>query len=144
MRKTLILVPLLLTATPAAAQDMPMSMQLPRELTNPQAAMGLAMKFQAISNALMNVRVGEIGAALEGREATRHERNLTVRDVVHRSDPYFEQHVQQQVATVGPQVVRGMQAVNRALPQVIRDVDQAQRSVERAISNLPDPTYPQR
>jgi len=144
MRKILIFVPLLMCATPALAQDAPPAFQLPRELTDPQSAMKLAAKLQGISNALMNVRVGELGAALEGRQATARERNVTVRDLVHRQDPNFEQHMQQKVATVGPKVLQTMQTLNRTLPQVMHDVDDVQRSVERAVANLPDPTYPQR
>src|SRR5438270_4402365 len=144
MRKILIFVPLLMCATPALAQDAPPAFQLPRELTDAQSAMKLAAKLQGISNALMNVRVGELGAALEGREAAPRERNVTVRDLVHRQDPNFEQHMQQKVATVGPKVLQTMQTLNRTLPQVMHDVDDVQRSVERAVANLPDPTYPQR
>ena len=144
MRKILIFVPLLMCATPALAQDAPPAFQLPRELTDPQSAMKLAAKLQGISNALMNVRVGELGAALEGRQATRRERNVTVGDLVPRQDPNFEQHMQQKVATVGPKVLQTMQTLNRTLPQVMHDVDDVQRSVERAVANLPDPTYPQR
>jgi hypothetical protein len=140
MRKVLMFVPLLLSTTPAMAQEA----RLPPELTDPQSAMKFGFRLQALSDALLNVRVGDIGAALEGRPATARERNLTVRDVVHRNDPNFEQHMQQTVATVGPKVVRSMQAVNRAIPEVMRDVDDAQRSFDRAIANLPDPTYPRR
>jgi hypothetical protein len=132
MRKILILFPLLMTATPALAQEAPPAFQLPRELTDPQAQMKLA------------VRVGELGAALEGRQATRRERNVTVGDLVHRQDPNFEQHVQQKVATIGPKVLQTMQTVNRTLPQVMHDVEDVQRSVDRAVANLPDPTYPVR
>ena len=45
---------------------------------------------------------------------------------------------------MGPKIQRSMQALNRALPQVVRDVDDAKRSLKRAVSNLPDPNYPQR
>jgi hypothetical protein len=144
MRKILIFVPLLMCATPALAQDASPAFQLPRELTDPQSAMKLAAKLQGISNALMNVRVGELGAALEGRQATPRERNVTVGDLVHQKDPNFERHMQQKVATIGPKVLQTMQTLNKTLPQVMHDVDDVQRSVERAVANLPDPTYPQR
>lgn len=145
MRKTLILLPLLLSATPAFAQDAPPpAVQLPRELTDPQAAMKLAVKLQGLSNALMNVKVGELTSALNGREPTPRERNLTVRDLVHQHDPNFEMHVQQKVATVGPKVMHAMQTLQRTLPRVMHDVNDAQKSLDRALSNLPDPTYPQR
>ena len=144
MRKILILIPLLLTASPAFAQDAAPAIQLPRALTDPQSAMKLAAKLQALSNAVMRVRVGDLDAALNGREATPRERNLTVGDLVHRKDPNFERHMQEKVATVGPKVLRTMQTLQRTLPQVMRDVDDAQTSLDRAVANLPDPTYPPR
>ena len=68
MRKALIILPALLTASPAFAQEAPPGFQLPRELTDPEAQMRLAMKLQQMSNALLNVRVGEMRAAIEGRD----------------------------------------------------------------------------
>jgi hypothetical protein len=142
MRTTLIILPLLLLgASPAFAQPVP---QLPPELTDPAAAMKLARAMQAVSTALLNIRVGDMRAALEGRDATPAERNETVGDIVRRKDPDFDRHLQEQVATVGPKIQRSMRAINRALPEVVRDVDDAQRSLERAVSNLPDPNYPRR
>lgn len=142
MRLASTLAPLLLAASPAAAQDMPV--QLPRELTDPAAAQRLSYEMQALSNALLNVRIGEVRAAVEGREATPQERNMTIGDLARRKDPDFDRHLGQQVASIGPTVQRSMKAINRALPQVMRDVHDAQKSLERAVANLPDPTYPQR
>jgi hypothetical protein len=145
MRKKLILLPLLLvSASPALAQDDSSSFQLPRELTDPAAQMKLVGKLQALSSAVMNMRIGDVSAALEGREATPRERNMTVGDVVRRKDPNFDRDVAQAVATVGPKVQHTVQALNRTLPQVLRDVDRAQKSIERAVANLPDPNYPAR
>jgi hypothetical protein len=144
MRKSLIILPLLLCATPAFAQEPPSAIQLPPELTDPAAQMRLMMKLQGISNALLNIRVGDMRAALEGREATPAERNQTVGDIVRRKDPNFDRDVAREVATVGPKLQRSMRAINRALPELLRDVDDAQRSLDRAVSNLPDPNYPRR
>lgn len=144
MRKILILLPLLLSATPAFAQDGVRAIQLPPELTDPQSAMKLAAKLQALSNAVMHIRVGDVSAALDGREASPQERNTTIGDLVRRKDPNFDRQVQEKVASIGPKVMRGMLTVQRTLPQVMHDVDDAQKSLERAVSNLPDPTYPQR
>lgn len=144
MRKTLIILPLLLAASPALAQEPSPGIQLPRELTDPEAQMRLAAKLQSISSALLGIRVGELAAAVEGREATPAERNVTLGDMVRRKDPNFDRDVAREVATVGPKIQRSMQTVSRALPQVMRDVADAQRSIDRAVANLPDPTYPQR
>jgi len=143
MRRILIALPLLLCATPALAQEGPPP-QLPPELTDPATVQRLAGAMQAVSQAVLNMRVGEMRAALEGRVATPQERNLTVGDIARRKDPNFDRHLRQQVATIGPQVQRSMQAVNRALPEMMRDLRDAQRSLERAVANMPDPTYPER
>jgi len=37
-----------------------------------------------------------------------------------------------------------MIAVQRSLPSMMRDLRDAQKSLERAVANLPDPTYPER
>jgi|SRR5690242_18233650 hypothetical protein len=144
MHKSFLVLPLLLCASPAFAQEAPPAIQLPPELTDPAAAMQMARTVQALSTALLNIRVGDMRAALEGRDATPVERNMTVGDIVRRKDPDFDRHVQEQVATVGPKIQRSMRAINRALPELMRDVDDVQRSVERAVSNLPDPSYPRR
>jgi hypothetical protein len=34
--------------------------------------------------------------------------------------------------------------MQRTLPRVMRDLKDVQRSVERAVANMPDPTYPER
>ena len=144
MHKSFLVLPLLLCASPAFAQEAPPAIQLPPELTDPAVAMQMARTVQALSTALLNIRVGDMRAALEGRDATPVERNMTVGDIVRRNDPDFDRHMQEQVATVGPKIQRSMRAINRALPELMRDVDDVQRSVERAVSNLPDPSYPRR
>ena len=141
MRKTLILLPLLLAASPALAQPAP---QLPPELTDPATADKLAGAMQALSQAFLNVRIGEVKAALEGRPATGAERNMTVRDRARRDDPDFDRHMQQRMANVAPVMRQSMNALNTALPEMMRSLHEAQKSLERAVANMPDPTYPRR
>lgn len=143
MNKSLFLLPLLAIASPALAQSRPVP-QLPREWTDPATAQRLTNSMQIVSRALLDLRVGEVQAAIEGRDATPAERNLTVRDMARRNDPYFDQHLQQQVATAAPKLQRSMEAINRALPRMINGLDQAQQAIERAVANMPDPTYPRR
>jgi hypothetical protein len=142
MRKILILVPALLGSTPALAQPAPP--QLPPELTDPATIHQLAGALDQLSRALMNVRIGEAKAALEGRDATPQERNMTVGDYARRNDPNFDSHMHQQIASVEPQLQRGAKAVNRALPALMHSLDDAERAVDRAVANMPDPTYPRR
>jgi hypothetical protein len=141
MRKNLLFIPLMLAASPAVAQPAP---QLPPELTDPRNAQKLAQAMQALSQALLNVKVGEVQAALEGRQPTPAERNMTVRDVARRDDPNFDRHLQQQIANAGPMMQRSMNALNQALPAMMKGLNDAQKALERAVANLPDPTYPNR
>ena len=141
MRTTCFLLPLLLAATPAVAQPVP---QLPPQLTDPATAQAMTDAMQGVSQAFLNMRVGEMKAAIEGREATPAEKRMTVRDMARRNDPDFDRHLQQKIANVGPTVQRSMNAVNQAMPAVMQSLMQAQQAVERAVANLPDPTYPRR
>ena len=141
MRKNLLILPLLLCATPAVARPLP---QLPPELTDPRTAQKLANAMQALSQAFLNVRVGEVKAALEGREASPEERNMTVGDMARRDDPDFDRHMQQRVASIGPMVQQGVKTLNHTLPTIMHDLADAEKSLDRAVANLPDPTYPKR
>jgi len=147
MRASLILLPLTLCAAPALAQAAPAAqdmIRVPPELTDPATADRLADAMQSLSQALLDMRVGNIQAALEGRRATPSERRMTVRDLARRNDPDFERHLNQQIATAKPRIERGIRAMNQALPEVNEDLQRARQSLERALSNLPDPNYPRR
>jgi hypothetical protein len=142
MRKTVVALSTLIIAVPAAAQ--PVAPQLPPVLTDPASAQRLTGVLDAITDAVLSMRVGEVRAAIDGREPTPQEGAMTVRDMARRDDPNFDRHLHGKLAAVGPTIQQGAQAVNRALPEVMRSLDQAQRSIERAVANLPDPTYPRR
>ena len=151
MRTGLVLLPLLLCAAPALAQTGApanhadtQAIQLPLELADPATADRLADAMQSMSQALLDLRVGRLQAALEGRQATPEDRNLTVRDLARRGDPAFEKRLQQRIAEARPKMERSLKALNEAMPEVTEDLQRAQRSIERAISNLPDPNYPRR
>ena len=141
MRRTLILLPFLLAATPAVAQPVP---QLPPQLTDPAMAGRLSGVLGAITDAVLNIRVGDVRAAIEGRDPSPYERAMTVRDMARRDDPNFDRHIQQDMANVRPMVHQSMNAMSRALPQMMQGLAQAQQALERAVANLPDPTYPRR
>lgn len=141
MRNMLLFAPLLLCAAPVHAQSAP---QLPPELTSPAMVQRLTGAMQALSNALLDLKVGEVQAAINGRPPSPAERNTTIRDLARRDDPAFDRHLHQRIAAVGPALQQSAQAVNRALPEVVRDLDHAQKSIERALGNLPDPNYPLR
>ena len=144
MRKSLIILPLLWCASPALAQDRLDEIKVPRELTDPATADKLAKTMDGLTNALLDLKVGEIQAAVEGRKPTPAERKLTVRDIERRKDPNFERNVRRQVAEAGPKIAQGMQALSDALPAVMKALDDASRAIDRAAASMPDPTYPKR
>ena len=151
MRPCLVLVSLMVCAAPALAQTPAQSyradgqaIELPPQIADPATADRLADAVQSMSQALLDLRVGRLQAALEGRKASPAERNVTIRDLARREDPAFEKNLQQQIAQARPKVEQSIRALNEALPEVTQDLQRAQRSIERAIANMPDPNYPRR
>jgi len=141
MRIYLALIPLLVIAGPAMAAPPP---QLPPQLTDPATVQRLTNVMQTLSNAFLNVKVGGVEAAIEGREASPQEKNLTVGDMARRDDPNFDRNLHRHIAEVGPTMQRSMSALNQALPEVMQSLHDAKKSLERAAANMPDPTYPVR
>ena len=142
MRISLVLLPLSLCAAPALSQPAPDA--IPRELTDPSTVHRLTDTMQSLSQALLDIRVGNIQAALEGRAPTPAERNLTVGDLARRNDPQFDQHLQQNIEAARPKMEQSVRALSETLPEVTQDLQRARKSLERAMSNLPDPNYPRR
>ena len=124
-------------ATPAAAQTRQQPVQnIQRALNDPAMADRLTNVMQSLGNAMLDLPIGEIQAAVEGRTPTVADKRRRVRDV--------EPDLQQRVAQTGPIIRQSMKALGEALPAVVQSLEQAQRSLERAAANMPDPTYPKR
>jgi hypothetical protein len=143
MRASLILIPALVAlGAPAAAQSNPSEpqLQVPPELADPAFAERLSRVTTALSKALLDLRVGEIKAAAEGRQPTPAERKQTVRDVGRIDDKDLERRV----AEARPQIEQSVRALQQALPEMMKSFGQVQKSLERAAANMPDPTYPKR
>lgn len=133
MRLLLIALPALLLAAPAAAQP---ANDITRELTDPRTADKLGKMAGALSRALLDLNVGEIQAAVEGRPVTQADRRRTVRDLA-GGDRNLDRRIEQQAAT-------GVRAMAAALPAVINSVERAAAEIDRATANLPTPGYPRR
>lgn len=146
MRRTAFLAPLALIATPAAAAPSASveRIQIPRELLDPALADRLTNMIDGLSNALLNLPVGEVQAAAEGRSATPQEKRLTVRDIGRRDDPNFERDVAQQIAAARPVIHHSMQAFARSLPAITKALSGAADEIERAAANMPRADYPRR
>ena len=151
MRTRFLLIPLLLSAAPALGQTStspvqtaPDPAQVQRILNDPAMADRLARAMQAMSKTFMNMPVGEVQAAIEGRAPTAAERRMTVRDRGRRDNRNFDRDFQQQMANARPILEQGMRALAGALPAIMQSMSQAGGALERATANLPDPTYPKR
>lgn len=146
MRLNIALVPLLICAAPAFAQAPAPAppIQVPPELTDPTTAEKLANAMQALSKAFLDLPVGDVQAALEGRQPTAAEKKLTVRDLGRRDNRDFDRDFQRQMAEAKPKIEQGMKALQHELPSILQSLQQAQQSLERAVANMPSPTYPKR
>ena len=141
MRAALFILPMLLSAAPAMAapRDVP---QLPPELSDPRMADQLGRVAGVLTRSLMNLPVGEMEAAIEGRPVTPADRARTVRDSV--GDPYLDRRIAAEAAQTGRTMQAAGKALAASLPAIMAAIDQARGELERAVGNMPDPTYPRR
>lgn len=130
----------LMVAAPATAAPAPPA--IPPVLTDPAMADHLGQVAGAVTHSVMNLPVGEIEAAIEGRPVTPSDRARRVRDEV--GDPYLEQKVASQAAQSGRAMQAATRAIAASLPSILQAIEGARGEIERAIGNLPDPTYPRR
>ena len=143
----LLLTGIAMASLPAAALAAPppsSAIKVPPQLTDPAMADKLARTMDGLTSALLDMKVGEVEAAVEGRKATPAERNHTVRDLVRRDDPSADRDIRRQVAEAGPKIEQGMKALSDAMPAIMKALEDAGRAIDRAAANMPDPTYPKR
>jgi hypothetical protein len=140
MRLALIALPLMLAATPAIAA--PPAPQIPPELSDPAMADKLGRMAGVLTKSLMDLPVGEMEAAIEGRPVTQADKARRVRDSI--GGPDAEQRVQAEVAQSGRQMQAMTNALVASLPSILAAMDGVEKELERAVANIPDPTYPKR
>lgn len=143
MRLSRFALPLILVASPTLAEHpAPIALQLPPELSDLTMADRLGRMANTLTRALMDLPIGELEAAAQGREPTPVDRTKRVRDMLAR--PGLEHELEAKVTASG----RAMQAMARilaqSLPSIMATLDETQRSLERVTANIPDPTYPRR
>ena len=151
MRAFQLILPLALAASPALAQTKPapvpaapQTMTVPPALTDPATADKLARMMQAMSKAFLDLPLGEVEAAAEGRPATRADRRRTVRQVGRAEDPNFERNFQRDMANSKPMIEASMKALAAALPAMMKGMSEAGRELDKATANIPLPNYPKR
>jgi hypothetical protein len=140
MRTVLILAPLAILATPAAAQPAEPRIEVPKELTDPAWADRLTNVLQVLSKSMLELPVGEVEAALEGRQPTAADKRKTVRTETRMS----ERELGQQIEAARPMMRGAMKAMTSALPAMMKGLEAAGEEMEKATANLPQPGYPKR
>jgi len=142
MRALLLALPLALIPVPAAAAaaEAPQT-QIPPELSDPAVADKLTRALGPLSRALMNMPVGELEAALSGREPTAADRSKRLADQI---GPEGQKDVEATIAAAGPQMRAMQKALVASLPAIMSALGGMEKELERAAANMPDPTYPKR
>ncbi len=148
MRAFKFILLLALVASPALAQNRAAppaeTIVVPPELTDPAMADRLGGMMQALSKAFLNLPVGEIAAAAEGRPVTNADRGRTIRDLGRKQDPNFERNLDRDLAASRVTMQATMKAFATALPAMMKGLTEAGRALEQATANLPSPVYPKR
>ena len=139
MRAALLIAPLAVLAAPAAAQPAD-RIEIPKELTDPAWADRLTDVLQVLSKSMLELPVGEVEAALEGRQPTAADKRRTVRTETRIS----ERELGQQIESARPMMQGAMKAMSSALPAMMKGLEEAGREMEKATANLPQPGYPKR
>jgi hypothetical protein len=148
MRLLIAFAAVAMIATPAAAapgdED---QYKIPPQLTDPAMAETLGKMLASMTRAMMDMPVGGMQAAIEGREPTADEKRRTVRDMAGR-DPDFERKMETQIAQAVPRMQAGMKAMAASLPGMMKALAKAaedmEAGIDRATANLPQPGYPKR
>ena len=140
MRAFLIALPLALCATPAMAAP-ESSPQIPRELSDPAMADKLTRMLGPLMRAMMELPIGEIEAAIAGREPTAADKSRRVRDQL---GPEGQKELEANIARAGPQMQAMQKALVASLPALMGALSGVEKELEKATANLPDPTYPKR
>ena len=95
---------------------------------------------KVLSNAFLDLPVGEAEAALQGRAATVADRRRTVRS----ETKLTQRELNRQLEASKPMMEASMKALVSALPAMMQGMGQAQKELERAAANMPRPDYPKR
>ena len=145
MRAFMVLIPLSLVASPAPAQTAPAPTPpsagvpaIPPELSDPRTTDRLVDAMKVLSKAFLELPVGEMEAALNGRQPTAADRRRTVRSETRMS----ERQLQQEIERARPMMQASMRALMSALPAMMKGMSEIAGEMEKATANLPQPGYP--
>ena len=111
------------------------------DLSDPRMAQTVARMAGAMTRAMMDMPVGEIEAAAQGRVPTAADHGRRLGDI---APPGIDREVERETAHNGAQMQAMGKAMAVAVPGIIRSLEHAAREAQRAAGTLPDPTYPRR
>jgi hypothetical protein len=137
----LIFLPVLALAAPAAAA--PDTAAIEQALRDPATAERVDRSLGALTDALLDLKVGGMKAALEGRKADSSEQGMTLRDL-ERSEGRDPEAIRRQIREAGPALANGLNRLADAIPAMARALGDIEKAVDRAAANMPDPNYPKR
>ena len=123
----LMIVPRVVLATPATAA--PDTIGLEQALRDPATAERIDRSLGALTDALLDLKVGGVKAALEGRKASPSEQALTVRDF-ERQEGRDPEAIRRQVREAGPALTKGMNALAEAIPAMTRAMGAIEKAIE--------------
>ena len=141
MRIQLIALTLALCAAPAFAQSpADEDMRVPQELKDPRLSGKLVDAMQALSKAFLDLPVGEVEAAIEGRPVTQADRRRTVASESGMS----ERELNRKIEASRPAMQGAQKALADAVPVVMRHMSEMGKELDKAAANVPRPDYPKR
>ena len=120
----------------------PAPVVVPPELTDPRLADQIGRVAGVLTRSMMDLPVGELEAAIEGRPVVPSDRGRRVRDTV--ADPYLDQRIAAEAAASGRTMQAATRALANSLPAIMQSLEVARAELERATANLPSPAYPRR
>ncbi len=128
-------------AAPRDSERVEDARDIARELERSPAVANMPAVLGAITDALLDLPVGRIAAALEGDPSpSREEAERTVADIGEATDPDFRERTRDQVraSAAGARAATG--AIARTLPEIARSADVLEGELARIARTLPLPS----
>lgn len=149
--RALLLIPVLVLASPAIAHQSPPqayagrpegpAFAVPPEIMDRRLPDQLGRRAGAVMQALMDLPVGELQAAIEGRPVTPRDRHHTIGAEV---GPGAARHAEQAVTSKAQAVQSTARAIQSAIPALQQAIGQILAAVDAGAANLPSSAYPRR
>ncbi|HEX8214501.1 MAG TPA: hypothetical protein VF582_03405 [Allosphingosinicella sp.] len=159
MRKFLIAAAAFAIAAPAAAQQAPSAVgaqapgsqaarpgpkldprdeELRRNLPDPAEMKAMGEVAARAMEAMMEVPIGPLREAVEGRKLSRRERQETIGDVARRDDPNFKERMRDQMGVASVAMAALMEQMVTIGPVLRSTLEDVARRTEEAARQVPE------